>query len=185
MQALLHFGRDWEIKDGEIFLDALALLVGEGRQVIGLINQGGSEAQGAAERRGLTERVKLLGMLPDARALYGAADVLVASSRGEGMPFTVAEALCSGTPVVASDIPGHRYFGDELDVCAIVPRDARRYAAAIAAFVDLDSEERRRRCETAREWVVGHLDLDRAANRLLDDYERTVATGRAREGARR
>lgn len=178
--VLLHFGRDWHLKDGDAFLDALAVLVGQGRSVVGLVNQGGEAAQRAARLRGLEANVRLVGTLPQAQKLYGAADVLVSCSRGETMPFTVTEALCSGIPVVASDLAGHRYLGDRLDACTIVPRDAGRTAAAIAAFLDADPARRARQQLAARAWIEQHLDVRVAAQRLLDDYEETLRrAGRA------
>jgi glycosyltransferase involved in cell wall biosynthesis len=173
-EVLLHFGRHWHLKDGDIFLDALAVLVGQGRPVIGLVNQGGEVAQRGAEERGIAEHLKLVGMIPEPGKLYGAADVLVASSRGETMPFTLMESLCSGTPVVASDLPGHRYLGDELDACEIAPRDADRIASAVSSFLEMEPSERARQCEVAREWISERLDVRDAARRLVDAYERGV-----------
>jgi glycosyltransferase involved in cell wall biosynthesis len=37
--------------------------------------------------------------------IYAAADALLLPSRGEGLPLTVQEALCSGMPAVVSDDP--------------------------------------------------------------------------------
>jgi glycosyltransferase involved in cell wall biosynthesis len=172
--VLLHFGRDWYLKDGDIFLEALRVLVEQGREVIGLVNQGGEDAERAAKRRGLEDHVRLVGLTPQPQKLYGAADLLVASSRGEAMPFTVIEALCSGIPVVASELPGHSYLGDRLDACTIVPRDANRIASAIAAFLDMDPNEEARQGATARDWISERLDVRAAATRLLDDYEQTM-----------
>lgn len=172
-EVLLHFGRDWQLKGGDVFLDALAMLVEQGRPAIGLVNQGGEAARRAAALRGLEGYIRPVGMLPQAQKLYGAADVLVSCSRGETMPFTVMEALCSGIPVVASDLAGHRYLGDRLDACTIVPRDPDRTATAIAAFLDADSGERARQQVAARTWVEERLDVRAAAERLLDDYEQT------------
>lgn len=180
-RALLHFGRAWELKGGDVLLDALALLAGEGRLLIALINQGGDQARGAAALRGLEAQVKIVEMLPEPQQLYGAADVLVAPSRGEGMPFTVVEALCSGTPVVASDLSGHRFFGDHLEACTIVPQsDSAQIAAAVGSYLDLAPEETERQAGAAHEWIVDRLDLRRAATRLVDEYEQTIDSGPAR-----
>jgi glycosyltransferase involved in cell wall biosynthesis len=173
-EVILHFGRDWHLKDGDIFLDAVVVLIGAGREVIGLINQGGEAASGAAKERGIEPHLRLTGMIPDPKALYGAADVLVASSRGEGMPYSVVESLCSGTPVVASDLPGHRFLGDELDACTIVPRDARQIAAGVTEFLEMDQLELARSCETAREWIAQRLDVRVVATELVDQYEDTI-----------
>jgi len=174
LQGLLLFGRDWEIKGGELFLEALGRLVAQGRPVVGLINQGGDVAQSRTRALGLESHVRIVGLDPNVQAMYGAAELLVAPSRGEGMPFTVVESLCSGTPVVASDLPGHSYLGAELDACAITQRDPDQIAAAVAEFLDMDPSERARRCDVARAWISERLGLQSAAQRLVDDYERTL-----------
>jgi glycosyltransferase involved in cell wall biosynthesis len=173
-QALLHLGRNWEIKGGQVFLDALAILVAEGISVVGLFNQAGVEARRHIERRGLGDSVKMIGLMPDPQVLYGAADALVAPSRGETMPYAVMEALCSGTPVVASDLPGHTVLGDALDACAIVPRDAGQVAAASRSFLEMDAAERAAQCHAAREWIAAHFGLETAVERLIEDYRGTL-----------
>lgn len=64
------------------------------------------------------DRLIRIRQLPDEvlAALYGQAKALVAPSRWEGYSFPVAEALATGTQVIASDIPVHREFGDDPDV---------------------------------------------------------------------
>jgi glycosyltransferase involved in cell wall biosynthesis len=174
-EVLLHFGRDWHIKGGRVFLDALAALLAEGRPVLGLFNQPGAEARRYVERRGLGDHVKMIDLVPDSRALYGAADVMVAPSRGEAMPFTVMESLCSGTPVVASDLPGHRVLGDALENCMIVPRRPQSFAAAIRAFLERDADARARLGDVARIWIAERFDVRVAAQCLLEAYEESLA----------
>lgn len=59
-------------------------------------------------RLGLSERLVFTGYRPDARELIGAFDVFLSTSRFEGLPYTVIEALASRTPVVATDVIGTR-----------------------------------------------------------------------------
>ncbi len=66
------------------------------------------ELEVAARERGLAERVQLVGEAdPQRLALwYGAANVLLLTSRREGRPNVVLEALASGLPVVATEAGG-------------------------------------------------------------------------------
>jgi len=62
----------------------------------------------AIDRAGLADRFTLLGWRDDVADLYCAADLFVFASHREGLPVSPIEAMASGLPVIASDIPGCR-----------------------------------------------------------------------------
>ena len=66
-----------------------------------------SDLENDTSRRGLSEHVDFLGHLPydELPAIFRSSDVLVLTSRSEGVPRTVLEAMASETPVVVSDLP--------------------------------------------------------------------------------
>ncbi len=53
-------------------------------------------------------RVRLPGFVTHMTSLYQAADICVSSSRSEGLPFNLIEAMACGLPVVATDVKGHQ-----------------------------------------------------------------------------
>ncbi|MPZ47407.1 MAG: glycosyltransferase [Betaproteobacteria bacterium] len=59
-----------------------------------------------AERSGLSNRVRFLGTLPNARPLYGAADAFILPSLYDPFPNACAEAFASGLPVFTSPTCG-------------------------------------------------------------------------------
>ena len=61
--------------------------------------------QSQAER--FDGRVKLPGFVTDMSKYYMAADICVSSSRSEGLPFNLMEAMACGLPIVASSVKGH------------------------------------------------------------------------------
>ena len=73
---------------------------------------GGGELEdqvtGAIAAAGLTGRIALLGVRPDAVELLAGADVYLSSSRWEGLARTILEAIALGIPVVATDVGGVR-----------------------------------------------------------------------------
>jgi glycosyltransferase involved in cell wall biosynthesis len=76
------------------------------------------------------------GVRRDARALMGAADVVVMSSRWEGLPLSALEALASGTPLVATNVRGLRELVTDGENALLVPEDPDALAAALRRVLD-------------------------------------------------
>jgi len=60
-----------------------------------------------AQRLNVAGRVRFPGRISGMGAWYAAADCAVSSSRSEGLPFNIMEAMYAGLPVVASAVKGH------------------------------------------------------------------------------
>ena len=65
-----------------------------------------ADCQRLVAELGLKDRVCFLGIRRDVPQLLAGADVVVLSTHYEGMPLSVLEAMASGRPFVASDVPG-------------------------------------------------------------------------------
>ncbi len=64
--------------------------------------------RGLAAELGIKNHVIFLGYIKNMNELYPCCDVAVSTSRIEGLPFNIMEAMASGLPVIASDIKGHK-----------------------------------------------------------------------------
>jgi glycosyltransferase involved in cell wall biosynthesis len=73
-----------------------------------LVIVGDGPERAVLERRaaslGITERVKFLGHRHDATAIYQDFDIFALTSSTEQMPLSVLEAMCSGLPIVSTDV---------------------------------------------------------------------------------
>jgi glycosyltransferase involved in cell wall biosynthesis len=146
--------------------DATLVIVGEGP----LRN----ELEDAARRAGVHDRVVFAGLRPDARALIGAADAVVVSSRSEGLPMVVLEALAAGTPVVATAVRGVReILEDEQNALLIPPGDPVRLAKAIQRVVS-DERLAGRLADTGRRLAGEHTE-ETMVDAFLDLYARRAA----------
>jgi glycosyltransferase involved in cell wall biosynthesis len=168
--VLLHFGWHWYLKGGDTFLATVAELRSRGRRDLVGIERGADDAGSEIAAMGLGDVVRVQPMVPDSRDLFAVADVLVTSSRSEGMAYAVLESLCSGTPVVATDIPGHAYIGAHAEACRIVGQDPRELADGIVATLDRPPELAAREAAAAREWIGANLSVETNAARLMREY---------------
>jgi glycosyltransferase involved in cell wall biosynthesis len=165
-QVLVHFGWDWERKGGDLFLETVDILAHTGTDVLGLCVGGGEPARTRIADLSLGERAQVLEPRDDVRTLYSAADVFLAPSSSEGMPYAVLEALCTGTPAVISDIPSHVLLA-ETPGCILAARAPQALAQAVRSTLDARADGG---LSVDTSGLVARLDLGDWAERLLDLY---------------
>jgi glycosyltransferase involved in cell wall biosynthesis len=121
------------------------------------------------ERAGIGDRVRLLGVRTDVERVLAASDVVLSSSRTEGFPNAIGEAMACGVPVVATAAGDTAILvGDTGTVVAVGAADA--LADATTAFL-VDPAARARAGAAARERVVSRFPLGRAVSDYEDLYE--------------
>jgi glycosyltransferase involved in cell wall biosynthesis len=168
-EVLLHFGWDWGIKGGDLFLATVATLLGAGRsRVVGLAQGDGESAMAAARRFGIEDRVRTVGTVSSVADLFGAADVFLALSEREGMPYSVLEAISSGTALVASDIPGHAAVARTCSACRLVERTPSSVAAAVNQLLERSPDATEADSRAAHLHVARDFSSSATAARTLD-----------------
>lgn len=173
-RVVLHFGWHPYLKGTDIFLGVLRDLVAADEHVVGVIRGHEPESEAMARELGIADRVRFQPPVPDAAQLFAAADVVVSSSREEGMAYTVLEALSTGTPVIATAIPGHAYIGERIEACRITSIDPGELLAATRGMLDLSAQRRAQLGADAHEWIVENLSVRAIGARLLALYEREL-----------
>ncbi len=93
--------------------DVILLLVGPGDMR--------SELEEKAKKLGIADKVVFAGYRKDVPQLMKSSDVCVLSSKREGLPVNLMEAMACGVPVVAYDNRGHRTIINNGDNGFIVP----------------------------------------------------------------
>src|SRR5262249_60029896 len=83
-------------------------------------------------RAGLGEKFRLLGFVDDVPGFLNELDVFVLSSRFEGFPVALVEALASGRPCIATAIGGIREMVGEDGALVVVPESEDALAGAMA-----------------------------------------------------
>lgn len=114
------------------------------------------------------EHVRVLGHWPDVPALLAAADVVVNTSRWEGLSLALLEALWRGRPLVVTDSPGNPEAVGDAGV--VVGQDAEAVAAAVASLLR-DPEVLRSAGERARRRAESLFDERDMIDRTLAIYD--------------
>ncbi|MFO7652369.1 MAG: glycosyltransferase [Candidatus Krumholzibacteriia bacterium] len=175
---LLAAGRLTAQKDFAALVASAAGLARSGRR-FRLVIAGEGELRGDLERRvqelGLADVVTLPGNLGDLDQQMLAADVFVLSSRWEGLPLVLLEAMASGLPVVCTRIAGVGDLVEEGGAGLVVPPgDAAALAAAIGSLLD-DPGQRQLHGAGARRTVERRFSFERLDQRLGTIYAELAA----------
>jgi len=120
------------------------LLVRKGREVA---------AKNQIEFTGLIPREKVFLYLLNT-------DLFVSTSRGEGLPIAVLEAMACRRPVILSDIPPHREITGGVDFIPLIPPgDVKGFAREILRFREMNVSQRSVIGQKCRELVEQQFSL--------------------------
>lgn len=132
-----YVGRLTPEKGPDVMIDALAHVDGA-PVALSMIGQG--RARAALEARaavlGVADQITWHGLRRDAPRLIPAFDVFVLSSRTEGTPIVLFEAMAAGVPIVATRVGGVPDVVSAAEARVVPPADPAALGAAIADVRD-------------------------------------------------
>ena len=171
-------GRLGPEKGPDVFLEALSRADIPEDWRVSIIGTGSMEERlrRFASDQGLDASVRFLGTVDDAARLFRAFDLLVMSSRTEGTPIVLLEAMAAKIPVVATTVGGIPDMLSQDEALLVSPKDpsALARAMALAAQDPEASVQRARRARVRFERDYNAEDWARKYDRV---YEEALAGG--------
>lgn len=156
--------------------DARFLLVGDGPDMEML--------KALASELKINESVVFAGRRQDMPAVYASMDVMVSSSRQEGLPMAILEGMASGLPLVATavgDVP--TLVQDGRTGVLVQTEDVEALATGITRLLE-HSDLREQFGAAGRELVREKFSAERMAKGYLGVYENAIAGSKAPRVAR-
>ena len=133
-------GRLTAIKHQTLFLQMAQCLIQSSHRFVFLVVGDGdlrADLQMQAKQLGVEEQMRFLGWRGDLETIYGATDLFVLTSRNEGTPVALIEAMAAGVPSVSTDVGGVRDVITGPDLGLLVPfGDPHALAAAVMELAD-------------------------------------------------
>jgi glycosyltransferase involved in cell wall biosynthesis len=140
-------GRMSREKGADVLLESLALL-GDRSVHASLIGDGPDRPmlEGRARALGIADHITWHGIVPEARRLFAAFDVFVLSSRTEGTPIVLFEAMAAGVPIVTTGVGGVPDVVGMGEALLVPAEDPRALADGIRAIRGDPAAAARRVC---------------------------------------
>jgi glycosyltransferase involved in cell wall biosynthesis len=160
-------------------LDALKLLMDEGRRFSCLIVGGGGSSseekigllKQKAASQGLTPRLVFTGLRGDIPEILSLFDFFVLPSLDEGLGRSLVEAMTAGKPVVASRVGGiPEAVEDGKTGILVPPRDAHALAGALSVMLD-NPEKALEMGRRGRERAEKLFDEERMVDSICSLYQ--------------
>jgi glycosyltransferase involved in cell wall biosynthesis len=172
-------------KDPVLAVEALAQAHALGSRARLEMRGGGplaADVRQAVTDRGLAGHVKVAGFVRDVEKFYRRIDVLLLSSRSEGMPLVVLEAMGHELPVVATRVGAVPLeVADGMTGLLAESGDAGGLGEALA-WLEAHPAERLRMGRQGRRRLQRHFSLDRMTGRVSRVYERVARLQATRAG---
>ncbi len=166
-------GRLDQYKNQSLLVRAMAPLLAEGVKLV-IVGDGDArtdvEAAVASLPGSARANVTLTGRRMDVPQLVHAFDVFALSSRSEGLPLVVPEAMSAGLPVIATAVGGLPSVIDDGVTGLLVPVDETKLGEALAMLAH-DQARARAMGVRAREVALDRYSHERMVDAYLKLYE--------------
>jgi glycosyltransferase involved in cell wall biosynthesis len=130
---------------------------------------------GDVKARGLTNVVHLLGQRSDVPKLLSSLDIYTISSRSEGFPLSVGEAMAAEVPCVVTDVGDAARLVGETGL--VVPsKDPAALAAAWLKILHMSPQERHALGTRARSRIIQHFSLEKMAEDYYQLYQQVTGS---------
>ena len=172
---LLCVGRLTPAKGQAILLEALALLLAQGRKVrLTFVGNGPDRETLEAQTHGLglANAVQFAGAVNQdlILAYYAKADAFVLPSFAEGLPVVLMEAMAMEVPCVTTHITGvPELIKDRVNGCLVAPSDVAGLAEAIGYLMD-NPADARQIAQSGRAKVLADYTLSTSVESLADVF---------------
>lgn len=176
-----YVGRINQEKDLDTWLRAAAMvaqkhpaakfvLVGDGRG-----DDTQSRLEQLAKTLGVEQNLIFPGYRSNLQSVYAAFDIFMLSSRREGLPNCILEAMAMGLPVVTTDVAGAKELVKDQETGYVLSQgDVQGLGAALLKLVD-DSELRGRLRQAGRERIENEFSFASRLRRIEDLYDSLLA----------
>lgn len=173
---LIAVGRLIDVKGYPVLIEAVKLLADQGMSVaLDILGDGERRAalQSSIDDLALSDHVTLRGNVDNPSSWLDKADIYIMSSRREGQPMALLEAMAGSLPIVASAVGGiPDTVSDGAEALLVAPDDPLALAAAIRRIID-DPEFARRLGENAYARVQKDYSIQTACRKLEAMYQDT------------
>lgn len=196
-------GRLTEIKNHELFLRAAALFKSQFSQpgvTVRFVIIGDGALRNTLERRsaslGLDRDMVFTGSRRDLQDVYPALDIVALTSRNEGTPLTLIEAMANARPVIATAVGGVvDLLGEPISADANQPfelreraisvssDDAEGFAAGIRRLIE-DPTLRRETGARGLHFVTAHYSKERLLRDIGELYAELLSAGKEKSGGK-
>jgi glycosyltransferase involved in cell wall biosynthesis len=170
---VLSVGRFHEQKDQETLLRAWRIVAASHPDaVLAIVGAGGlaGRLRELAAADGTSGSVRLVTPRAALAEAYVDADAFALSSRWEGLPYVLLEAMAYGLPVASTDVDGiPEAVVDDVTGVLVPPEDPLALGTALEHLLS-DPARRRRMGEAGRKRVTAEFSLEQMVARITEVY---------------
>src|SRR3990172_2167039 len=180
-KLVVSLGRLARLKGYDLLIEAFRQVVTAVPDAVLLIGGEGEERgrlNALVESAGIGESIRLPGIVREAHEVIASCDLYVNSSRWEGLPMTLLEAIAHGRPMVATDVGGNsEVVRDGVTGILVPPEDPERLACAIIRILK-DDDLREKTGNKASVLFNSEYTIDRHCEALAGYYHQVLRSRR-------